>query len=73
MDTQSRITPTELRAIGYTIEEFIEEYWSNPVLNESYFFRVIAPDGQHIAENCTDPLEAWDQARLHYEQEHPQP
>ena len=60
------ITATELKAIGYIIEEHIEEYWQGPVLNEAYYFRVIAPDGQLIADGLTDPLEAWGHAREHF-------
>lgn len=65
-DNPQPLTDKQLLDMGYAVEEYIEEYWQGPVLNESHYFRVIAPDGQLIAEDCTNAADAWGWVRWHY-------
>lgn len=66
MNDTPDLTPDELAALGYLFESYSIDVKHADGYTDIYTrYRVTAPDGQLIAEDCTTATDAWDWARFH--------
>jgi hypothetical protein len=68
MDTRNYVTATELKAIGYEIENYSIEVETEGHTDIYWRYKATAPDGQVIGDNLQTATEAWDRARLHFKE-----